>query len=217
MKRASKIAVIGCATLAAMAIAFTRGDQPEMPPGMTPERAAMMEKCMLAAQPGKMHAFLAEGAGVWDGRTKMWMMPDSAPIESTCVSTVTVIMDGRFVKCDIVGEMPGMGAFVGSGFYGYNNVTGEFESTWIDNCSTGIMRGTGRLSSDNKKLTWKSNYTCPVTSKPCVVREIETITGKNTRTLEMYGVDPLTGVEYKMMEIAFTRRVGAEQAGAGTR
>ena len=34
-------------------------------------------------------------------------------------------MDGRFIKVEVEGEMPGMGPFHGFGIYGFDNVTQE--------------------------------------------------------------------------------------------
>lgn len=177
----------------------------ELPPGMTPE---MMQACAEAGTPGAMHEWLAEGVGVWNGKTKMWMAPGSEPMVSECTSTVTAMMDGRFVQCEIDGEMPGMGPFHGFGIYGFDNVSEEFQSTWVDNCGTGMMTGTGELSSDKKTLTWTFTYNCPITQKPKVMREVERRTGKDTMVLEMYSAPPAGGDEYKMMEITFTRKQG---------
>jgi hypothetical protein len=123
-------------------------------------------------------------------------------------------MDGRFTKCEITGDMPGMGPFNGFGLYGYDNVAQKFQSTWIDNCGTGMMTGTGELSSDGRTLTWNFSYHCPITRKPTTLREVERITGKDTKTLEMFGIDPKSGKEFKMMEIAFTRKPGTGAAAA---
>jgi hypothetical protein len=179
--------------------------QPEMklPAGWT---EADMQACMVAATPGKMHEHLAKSVGVWQGKNTMWMGPDSEPTKSECVSTVTPMMDGRFVKCDIAGDMPGMGPFTGFGLYGYDNVGKKFQCTWVDNCGTGMMVGTGELSSDGSTLTWNFTYNCPIAKKPVTMREIETITGPNTKTLEMFGADPKSGKEYKMMSIEFTKK-----------
>lgn len=175
----------------------------QLPPGWTAED---MQACVTAGTPGKNHAFLASGAGTWNGKNKMWMAPDTEPMLSECVSTVTPVMDGRFTKCEIAGDMPGMGMFNGFGLYGFDNVSEQFVSSWIDNQGTGMMQGTGELSSDGKVLTWKFNYNCPITRKPTLMREIETITGPNSKTLEMWGIDPKSGKEFKMMQIDFTKQ-----------
>jgi hypothetical protein len=173
----------------------------ELPPGMT---EADMQACMEAATPGEMHAHLAEGVGVWEGKTTMWMTPEAEPMESTCKTTISPIMDGRYVKCKTEGDMGGM-PFTGFGIYGFDNVSQEFQTMWIDNCGTGMATGTGELSSDGKTMTWVLEYNCPITKKPTKMREVERRTGEDTMTLEIYGVAPHTGKEYKMMEIAYTR------------
>lgn len=186
------------------------GQQFTPPPGMT---EADMMACAAAATPGPMHEFLAKGVGVWSGKSTMWMMPGSEPVKSECTSTTTSMFDGRFVRVEMAGEIPGMGPFNGFGVYGYDNTAETFQSTWIDNCGTGMMVGTGQLSSDGKSLSWVFNYTCPITKKNAVMREIERVTGENTRTLEMFNTDPKSGKEYKMMEIAFTRTPSTAPAG----
>lgn len=180
-------------------------NQPEMklPPGWTPDD---MKACMDAAAPGKMHQYLASAVGTWHGKNKMWMAPDTDPMNSEGVSTFTPMMDGRFVKCEMSGEMPGMGPFNGFAIYGFDNVSQKFQCTWVDNMGTGMMTGTGELSSDGKTLTWSFNYNCPVTKKPITMREIETMTGPNSKTVEMFGIEPKSGKEFKMMEMAMTRK-----------
>ena len=186
----------------------------QLPPGMTAED---MQACMEAGTPGEMHEFLASSAGVWQGKNKMWMTPEmKEPMVSECTATITTAMDGRFTKCEMVGDMPGMGPFNGFGIYGYDNVGQEFQSTWIDNCGTGMMNGTGELSSDKKTLTWKFTYNCPIQKKPTTLREVEKFTSKDSKTLEMYSIDPKSGKEFKMMEIAFTRKGGAAASAAGS-
>lgn len=202
------LAVAGVA--GSLAIAASREDkpttQPEMklPPGWS---EADMQACIIAGTPGKMHEHLAKGVGVWRGKTTMWMAPGTEPMtSSTCTSTVTSIMDGRYIRVEMAGEMPGMGPYSGLGLYGFDNVSKKFVSSWVDNHSTGIGNGIGELSADGKTLAWKFTYNCPVTGKPTVLREIETVTGTNTKTLEMFGVDPKSGKEFQMMKIELTRR-----------
>ena len=181
------------------------GAQPEfkLPPGWTAED---MQRCMVAGTPGKMHEHLAQGVGKWETKCTMWMAPGVEPMKSEGMSTVSPIMDGRYMKAEMEGEMPGMGPYHGFGIYGYDNVSKEFVSTWIDNHSTGIMKGTGELSDDAKTLTWTYTVNCPMTGKPTKMREVETITGDDTKTLEMFGDDPKTGEEFKMMHIDFKKQ-----------
>ncbi len=181
--------------------------QPPLPPGWT---EADMQACATAGIPGEQHAQLAKSIGTWTGNTTMWMAPGMEPTQSTCISTISGFMDGRFTKCKMEGDMPGMGPFNGFGIYGFDNVAQKYQAVWIDNCSTGIMTGTGELSSDGSTMTWKFSYTCPITKKLTTFREIDRFTGKDSKTTELYSIDPKSGKEFKMMEIVSTRSPGSQ-------
>jgi hypothetical protein len=209
---ASVFVALGLAAIGSLAIADASKDAQQapaglppdfkLPPGMTLED---FQACMAAATPGKQHKHLVDGAGVWDGKTTMYM-PGSEPTTSECVSTATPMMGGRFVKVEIKGDMPGMGPFEGFGIYGFDNVSQKYVHTWIDNMGTGMMNGTGELSADGKTMTWQCTYNCPMAKKAVNMREVETVTGPNTKRFEMYGPDPKTGEETKMMSINFTKK-----------
>jgi hypothetical protein len=179
--------------------------QPEMklPPGWTMDD---MKACMLAGTPGKQHEFLAKAAGNWAGKSTLWMAPGGEPARSDVTMTITPVMDGHYVRTDFAGDMPGMGPYRGMGINGFDNVAQKFVSTWIDNQNTGIMTGTGELSADGKTLSWNYTYNCPINKRPAVMREIDTVTGPTTRTLEMWGTDPKSGKDYKMMFIELTKK-----------
>ena len=185
--------------------------QPEMklPPGWT---EADMQACMLAGTPGKMHERLAKDVGKWEGKCSTYMPGASEPVKSDCTITIAPVMDGRYTRNEMSGEMPGMGPYNGFGINGFDNVSQKFVSTWIDNQSTGIMTGTGELSRDGKTMTWTYSYNCPINKKPTVLRQVEKETGPNTKTLEMFGADPKSGKEAKMMAIEMTRKQDTARA-----
>lgn len=204
--------VLACLTAAVASIAFAQqsGDSKSaalpdlpLPPGWT---EADLQAMMAAGTPGPQHAFLGKGAGEWTGKVTTWMYPDAEPMTSECTCTVTPIMDGRYFHCEITGAMPGMGPYHGAGVYGFDNVTRKFVTSWIDNHSTGILNGTGELSDDGKKITWNYMYNCPIAKKPVPMQEIETFTGPDTKTLEMFGAEPKSGKEFQMMRIELTRK-----------
>jgi hypothetical protein len=168
-----------------------------------------------AGTPGEMHERLAELVGTWQGKATMWMAPDTDPIKSDYTATYATMMDGRYTKCEISGEMPGMGMFNGFGLYGFDNVTQKFQSTWIDNMGTGMMTGVGEIPSHSQALTWNYKYSCPLTGKPTTMREVETRKGDNAFMLEMFAIEPKSGREYKMMVIDFTRKTRAASVGSG--
>lgn len=202
-------AVAVTSAIATLAIAESSQEAPAaggvghpLPPGWTLED---MQAMMAAGTPGKMQELLAKDAGVWRGKTTMWMYPGAEPMTSEGKSTITPFFEGRYVKCEMEGEMPGMGPYKGVGIYGYDNVAQQFVTTWIDNHSTGIAHGTGELSEDGKTITWNYTMNCPIAKKPVVLREVDTTTGANTKVMTMFGPDPKTGKEFKMMTIELTR------------
>jgi hypothetical protein len=175
----------------------------QLPPGWT---EADMKAAMEASTPGEKQALLAKDAGKWRGKSTIWMVPGAEPTTAENTAIDTVILDGRFLRTEWSGEMPGMGPFSGFGLKGYDNAAGKYVSTWIDSASTGIMNGTGEQSADGKAITWTFHYTCPVTKKPVVMRQIETWRSANSKTLEMWGQEPKSGREFKMMFIELTRK-----------
>jgi hypothetical protein len=198
---AALVAVTGTLVLAQS----QKDKQPQLPPGWTEADA---QSCAQAGAPGPQHARLTENVGVWQGKCNMWMAPGAEPVQSECTTTITSVMDGRFTRCEVKGEIPGMGPFTGFGVFGYDNVAKQFQSTWLSNCSTSMSVGTGSLSSDGQTVTWQYTHSCPIAKKPTIMREVERRTGKDTMTLENYVIDPKTGKEFKMMEIAYTRTSG---------
>lgn len=175
----------------------------QLPPGWT---EADMMACMQAGTPGENQARLAKDVGEWEGKTTMWMFPGAEPVTSQCSSKVTAIYDGRYVKTEFTGEMPGMGPFSGMGIQGFNNVTGKFVGIWIDTNSTGIMNGTGDLSEDGKSINWVFTNYCPITKKLGSMQQVDSNVEANTKTLVMHGADPKTGQEFKMIEIELKRK-----------
>jgi hypothetical protein len=175
----------------------------KLPPGWTAED---MQACAAAATPGKNHEYLTKAVGTWTGKSTMWMFPDAESVTSECTLAISSMMDGRYTRVDWKGDMPGMGPFTGMGTQGYDNVGGKFVCTWIDNMSTAIMNGTGELSPDGKTMTWTYNFVCPLNKKPMTMRQVESSTDDNSKTLEMFSPDPKSGKEFKMMHIELTRK-----------
>ena len=171
-------------------------------PGMDP---AHMQACMEAGMPGKNHEWLQKMVGNWKGTSQMWMTPEmTEPMKSECSQTVTGIMDGRFIQCEMAGDMGGM-PFKGRGVTGYDNVSKKFVGTWIDNCGTGIMNGTADQSPDGKVLKWEYTYNCPVAKKATTMKITETYTSADAFTMVMHMKDMKTGKEFKHMQMDLTR------------
>jgi len=96
--------------------------------------------------------------------------------------------------------------FEGISTMAYDKANKEYVSTWIENMSTGIMvmKGTMDAATNTINLTGKQKN--PVNGIECTMRETYKVVDDNNHILEMYGPDPKTGKEFKMMEIKYTRK-----------
>jgi hypothetical protein len=174
-------------------------------PKTSADQQAMMDKMMKAATPGPQHAMLAKMAGEWNASVKFMMDPAQGWQESQSTSTVTSLMDGRYCQEVTNGQMMGM-PFSGQGLTGFDNVTGKYVSTWIDNMGTGIMTSVGTADASGKVITWVGTMSDPVTGKMTKERMITTIVDDNHHTFEMYSVPPGQKKEMKTMTIEYTRK-----------
>jgi hypothetical protein len=210
----------GFATCAAIAVAagalgFASGRQaqperdadaqPEfpLPPGWTQED---MMACMEAGTPGEQHQILQDKfVGNWTGTAKMWMAPGMEPTNIETTMKTTTVLDGRFIHTKATGDSP-FGPFTGVGYAGYDNLKGQYVSSWVSNHGTGIMNGVGKLSDGGAKFTWTYDHMCPINKKPVTMREVYHFNGDSSMTIEMFGPDPKTGKEFKSMHFELNKR-----------
>jgi len=152
-------------------------------------------------KPSKTHGDLITSfIGRWHTTSKNWSNANAEPTTATGLTTMTPAMGGRFVKQEFAcanGENP----FKGTGYFGFNSASGNFESFWIDTLSTGMVNGTGTRENDGTIVwttTWfdengKSNSSKTVTSFP----------NDNTVVCTTYTV--ANGAEFKNSEVTYTR------------
>ncbi len=198
MKRTIVVAV---AALFVAAVAFAA----DAPPEMSAAQKAMMEKMAKAATPGAPHAMLTKMAGEWACTVKYQMDPSQGWQESQSTATITSLMDGRYIQEVDAGQMMGM-PFNGMGVYGFDNVSGKYVATWIDNMGTGIMTSVGTADPSGKVITYIGTMNDPVTGKATKERMVATMTDDDHHTFEMYGTPPGAKKEMKMMTIDYARK-----------
>jgi hypothetical protein len=165
-----------------------------------PDPQDMMKAYMEKAKPGPAHEKLASMAGTWNFTVTSYDDPAN-PMTSTGTCTSAMVMDGRYLQDMTTGNMMGM-PFNGTGYTGFNNATKQYEATWIDNMSTGIMMGTGK-ETDPSTITMNWSYADPVTGKMTKVKTVTKITDANNHTFTWYNMDGKK--ETKTMEIAYVR------------
>jgi hypothetical protein len=162
-----------------------------------------MEVYKELATPGAPHRLLALLAGSWKTAHKYWMQPDQPPTQSSGSSEQKMILDGRFLQQEFSGEMMGS-PFSGIGFFGYDNHTKKYVSTWLDNMGTGIYLFEGAAGPDGRSIVQTCRNDDPVQG-PMEWRSVTKLVDDNTYVVEMYGTDK-NGIEKKMMEGTYTRK-----------
>ncbi|MFQ5691148.1 MAG: DUF1579 domain-containing protein [Gemmatimonadota bacterium] len=163
--------------------------------------AAMMEAYQKAGTPGASHEVLAAMAGSWAADVQMWMDPAAEPMAMTATVESHMVMDGRFLHDDVKGEFMGQ-PFHGAGLTGYNNTTGRFEATWVDNHGTALYRYTGNM--EGNVLTMTGKYKDPVSGEWVATRSVRTIVSPDEMVDTAY--ETRNGAERKSMEIVYRRQ-----------
>ncbi|MGQ0613669.1 MAG: DUF1579 domain-containing protein [Planctomycetaceae bacterium] len=161
-----------------------------------------MAAWMKLAEKGPAHAEMAKMAGTWNAEVKSFHDPSGQPDVSQGKSVFTAVLDGRFMRQDFQGSMMGM-QFVGIGYHGFDNATGEYVSTWMDSMGTGIMLSKGKPDASGKGASLAGSFFGPggVEIKSRIVMKFES---DDKHLMEMYMVMP--GMpEMKAMEIIYTR------------
>lgn len=167
-----------------------------------PDQAEAMA-WMQAMTPGEMHTWLAKGAGTWNATVTAWMTPGGPPATNQGTMTTIMTLGGRYQHFQFKGEFANM-PFEGAGTLGYNNVTGKFESTWMDNMSTGTMYLTGTYDKATRTMMLSGDFIDPVTKKNITQKEVSVWADDDHIKSEFFhkGAD---GKDVKVMEIAYVR------------
>jgi hypothetical protein len=172
-------------------------------PQMTPEQQAEMEAYIKAGTLGPQHEMMASQVGTFDVTIKSWMDPAAPPMESKGMAVRTLHLGGRILHEEFQGDMMGT-PFTGLSRSGYDNVSGNWWSTWTDSMSTGIMLSKGDCD-ENHTCTYVGTYNDPVKGGPVTSRHVVKSISPDEQYFEMYGPDR-DGNEVKMMEMVYTRR-----------
>ncbi len=201
-RRAIAPLLFAAALALTLAPALAAQQETKAPP-MSKEQMAMMEAMTKAMTPGANHQLLSSFAGNWMFTTRMWTNPSAPPTESNGTATYESIMGGRYVRSTAKAMMMGM-PFEGGGIDGFDNVTGQFVSTWIDNFGTGITTFSGKYDPATKTITY-SGEMADMTKPMSKVRIRQTLRIVDDDHHEMSWYETRNGKEAKTMEIVFTR------------
>jgi hypothetical protein len=168
------------------------------------DSATAMKNWQEYMTPGDMHKMMASWDGTWVGNVSMWM-PGAPEQKSTSIAENKMIMNGLYQEATHTGNM--MGApFNGKSMLAYDNFKKQFISTWIDNMGSGVMVMNGTWDSTSKTISFTGKSMDPSTRMDCNMRETFQVVDDSTHVMQMFGPDPKTGKEMKMMEITYKRK-----------
>ncbi len=194
--------VLAAAIALAAATAFAAPpDKPKAAPAGGD--AATMEAYMKLAQPGEHHKLLDRSVGHWTTQTKFWPAPGQPPLESTGTMDSSWVLGGRYLESIHKGQMMGQ-AFEGRAMDGYDNASGQYVSTWVDNMGTGILMMKGDADASGK-LTVSGDFVDPMSHRKMTYKGVTTPIDPDTFRYESILVGP-DGKEFKAME-AIAKRV----------
>jgi hypothetical protein len=177
----------------------------DAPSKTSAEQKAMMDKMTQAMTPGAPHAMLTRMAGEWICSLKLQMDPSKPAQESQSTATITSLMDGRYIQEVDTGQWSGM-TYNGMGVYGYDNVSGKYVSSLIDNLGTGIMTCVGTADASGKVIDWIGSFNDPSTGKVAKIRMVEALVDDDHHTVELFNTPPDGKKEVKMMTKEYVRK-----------
>jgi len=156
------------------------------------------------ATPGLAHKMMADENGTWTATMTFWEDENATPEVYTSTAQAKMVLGGHYQEVMYQGTMMNM-PFEGKSTLAYNNKTGEYTSTWIDNMATGMMVTKGHYDEPVKAIKLSGVMADPITGKDIKVREVYTFVDANTRKLESF--DTKEGKkEFKSMEIVMKRK-----------
>lgn len=171
---------------------------------MSADEKAMMEAWKASMTPGPEHAKLASLAGTWTVRSIYWMAPDAKPESGEGTAVRTMIFDGRVLREDFTGEYQGQ-PYIGIGHTGYDNVTGEYWSTWMDNMMTGIAVLKGQWDEAKQMMIYEGEVPDPMAGGLTTLHIESRMEGKDTEIDDFFEPGP-DGDMYRMMELVYERQ-----------
>lgn len=199
-------AVVLAAAWAGWATAQEEAAAPTAQEGEAPAADPAMEAMMAAMAPGPQHEMLASRAGTWSFTMTFWPEPGAPPQTATGAAERAMAFGGRVLEESITSEVMGM-PFEGVGHTGYDNVTGDWWSIWMDNMSTGVIVMQGSVDEESHTATWEGEMSDPMAGGKTPMKIVSRHEGPDKEVAEFYGPNPAGGGEMvKTMEIVYERQ-----------
>ena len=154
--------------------------------------------------PGEPHELLEGTVGEWNLTIRIWMAPDTEPVETTGSATGRWILGDRFVETKYQGEVMGR-PFEALKIEGFEKATKEYVTTWRDNLGTYTMIFRGKCGTTCETRTMMADFVDPVSSAKLRLKGITKLAEEGGYSYESFVVTA-EGPEFKNMELVAEKR-----------
>jgi hypothetical protein len=164
------------------------------------QNAVLFEK---AGAVGTQHQRLAEIAGNWAVTQYMWTAPNSAPKVDNGSATYAMVLGGRHLRQILrINSMDK--AFEALGYIGYDNVAGDYYSSWMDINFTGMILAHGEYDAASKAYTFNGSMADPANGGAALpLRAVLRTADRNHLTYDFY--ETRNGTEALAVRLEYTR------------
>lgn len=199
---AASLSMVSCA-MKPHRITPPPSSEPMKTTAKAPTQAEMEKAFREYSMPGMEHEKLKVLVGKWKYTSKMWMAPNSQPEVSEGTSDNKLILGGRFLEETVKGKAMGM-PFEGRAIVGFDRVTKEFNTVWIDSMMTGMLISKGPFDATNNAIKEEGSVSCPIEKGPKWMRSVLTLSDPKHPKFETFMKDHV-GNEFKTMEINYRK------------
>lgn len=156
-----------------------------------------------ALAPGQQHQVLAKLVGDWTTTSKLTMagMP---PDESEGSATLSMELEGRFLREEYVGSMMGM-PFTSVKLLGFNNGSQKYEGVWMYTLGTNMMTLSGSSADGGQTITCEASWDNEIGVSESVTITYHLVDDNHFKMTMVRGEMP-DGSAGPEMEIAYLRK-----------
>jgi hypothetical protein len=160
---------------------------PVSPSDPAPSASVSMEPWDSLTGPSARHDVLKQLVGTFDAANTFWVYPGATPGAPPAQATARVEnkldLDGRFIVQDY--RYPGR-PFRGVTYYGFDNLTQNYQYVWLDSEITGIETMTGTIDATSRVITFRADEVDPISRKRMAVRMTLRIESDRRHRVERY-------------------------------
>jgi hypothetical protein len=209
--RAAALAGAACAlvTIGSSALAQKKSTKPASGYTQTGQSTAKPDSIVVQemtkyTSPGAKHQALAEFAGDWTTKTRVWERPDAKPVEFAGGAEYKMILGGRFLELESRAVMNGAETH-GLGIYGYDAFKEKYSFYYVHDGETQALYGLGDRDSTGSAITFALAMDMPMSGEHArPIRAVLRRVSPSHHTFEMYE-KYIDDRDWKVLEITFDR------------